>query len=461
MTPHAEAAAADWKESEKRVEHDAATPPGTMAAGRRQPSTTIHPTKRLNHGQPPYSTSPTCTTASSASPFASPTSPPPGLSSAKPSLLPTSKKQTKKQTKKSVSDRNISKVVLGDLLFDTWYGSLYPEQLLRENCRRELDRLYVCPSCFRYAREVMPYLGHLRACTFKRLTPPGRPVYKKRPYSIYEVDGEENRLFCQNLSLFAKLFLENKSVCFDLSAFNYYILVLHTQDNGVRKRSSSRISDDGADHLPGNRAYQVIGFFSKEKMSWDNNNVACILVFPPWQRKGLGKILMGVSYELSRREGRVGGPEKPLSTLGKRGYLSFWSATIARYILSYPAKRRISVQNISEDTFILPADVVAALKDMDVLSPAPPGRTSALSSLPSSQHAKDASGSSVVNKARVREWAATNRVDSMPVVSSEDFVPDWDARASDDNVEDDDDEDDENDEEDDDDEEDEDDEYEG
>ena len=153
--------------------------------------------------------------------------------------------------------------------------------------------------------------------------------------------------------------------------------------------------------------------------------------------------------------------ELALSTLGKRGYLSFWSATIARYILSYPAKRRISVQNISEDTFILPADVVAALKDMDVLSPAPPGRTSALSSLSSSQHAKDASGSSVVNKARVREWAATNRVDSMPVVSSEDFVPDWDARASDDNVEDDDDEDDENDEEDDDDEEDEDDEYEG
>ncbi len=56
--------------------------------------------------------------------------------------------------------------------------------------------------------------------------------------------------------------------------------------------------------------HQVIGFFSKEKMSWDNNNLACILVFPPWQRKGMGKILMGVSYELSKREGRVGGPEK-------------------------------------------------------------------------------------------------------------------------------------------------------
>ena len=55
---------------------------------------------------------------------------------------------------------------------------------------------------------------------------------------------------------------------------------------------------------------QVVGFFSKEKMSWDNNNLACILVFPPWQKQGLGQILMGASYEMSRREDRLGGPEK-------------------------------------------------------------------------------------------------------------------------------------------------------
>lgn len=55
---------------------------------------------------------------------------------------------------------------------------------------------------------------------------------------------------------------------------------------------------------------QVVGFFSKEKMSWDSNNVACILVFPPFQRRGVGQTLMGVSYELSKQEGRLGGPEK-------------------------------------------------------------------------------------------------------------------------------------------------------
>ncbi|CAG8832949.1 35606_t:CDS:2, partial [Racocetra persica] len=31
---------------------------------------------------------------------------------------------------------------------------------------------------------------------------------------------------------------------------------------------------------------QVIGYFSKEKISYDNYNLACILVFPPYQRRG-------------------------------------------------------------------------------------------------------------------------------------------------------------------------------
>jgi hypothetical protein len=78
--------------------------------------------------------------------------------------------------------------------------------------------------------------------------------------------------------------------------------------------------------VPGQGAQQqpqVVGFFSKEKMSWDNNNLACILVFPPWQQQGLGQILMGASYELSKREGRLGGPEKRM--------LSFPSILVSQF----------------------------------------------------------------------------------------------------------------------------------
>lgn len=120
------------------------------------------------------------------------------------------------------------------------------------------------------------------------------------------------QLFCQNLSLFAKLFIENKSVCFDVHTFLYYVLVAKNPEKprspvddaaSKSKRRSTRVGSE--EPTP-----QIIGFYSKEKLSWDNNNLACILIFPPWQRLGLGQLLMGVSYDMGWREGRLGGPEK-------------------------------------------------------------------------------------------------------------------------------------------------------
>ena len=111
------------------------------------------------------------------------------------------------------------------------------------------------------------------------------------------------QLYTQNLSLFAKLFLETKSVFYDVTTFLYYLLIRTDPQTGEQ---------------------QVVGFFSKEKLSWDNNNLACIIVFPPWQRRGLGQILMGVSYELSKREGRLGGPEK-------RRFHTYSGASLSRY----------------------------------------------------------------------------------------------------------------------------------
>ena len=45
-------------------------------------------------------------------------------------------------------------------------------------------------------------------------------------------------------------------------------------------------------------------------MSWDDYNLACILIFPPFQRMGLGKLLIAFSYELSKLDGKIGSPEK-------------------------------------------------------------------------------------------------------------------------------------------------------
>ena len=39
----------------------------------------------------------------------------------------------------------------------------------------------------------------------------------------------------------------------------------------------------------------VLGFFSKEKISYDEYNLACIVVLPPYQKKGYGMLLIEFS----------------------------------------------------------------------------------------------------------------------------------------------------------------------
>lgn len=155
---------------------------------------------------------------------------------------------------------------------------------------------------------------HQKACPLRCTPPPGEAIYTKDNYSLYEIDGEEQKLYAQNLSLFAKLFLDTKSVFYDVTTFLYYLLVAHKPNPMIPYTNLVEKLED-AQKAQEQEELQVVGFFSKEKMSWDNNNLACILVFPPWQKQGLGQILMGASYEISKREGRLGGPEKRMSIM--------------------------------------------------------------------------------------------------------------------------------------------------
>jgi hypothetical protein len=165
--------------------------------------------------------------------------------------------------------------------------------------------LYVCAGCFKYAQSAASLSVHRRTCGAKH--PPGRPVYQRGAHIIWQVDGDAAKLYVQNLCLFGKLFIDHKTLFYDVSPFLCYVLTDATSQ---------------FDH--------VLGFFSKEKISYDDYNLACIVVFPPYQRRGYGTLLVEYSYYLSRHAGVAGTPERPLSELGLKGYIAFWSAQMVR-----------------------------------------------------------------------------------------------------------------------------------
>uniref|UniRef100_A0A1I7TSV1 Histone acetyltransferase n=1 Tax=Caenorhabditis tropicalis TaxID=1561998 RepID=A0A1I7TSV1_9PELO len=53
------------------------------------------------------------------------------------------------------------------------------------------------------------------------------------------------------------------------------------------------------------------------------------MTLPYHQDKGLGWFLIDVSYALSRKEEWNGGPEQPLSDLGRKSYGGFWNTAVS------------------------------------------------------------------------------------------------------------------------------------
>jgi len=65
---------------------------------------------------------------------------------------------------------------------------------------------------------------------------------------------------------------------------------------------------------------------------------------PPFQKKGYGKLLIAFSYELSKLEGLVASPEKPLSDFGKLSYRSYWSWMLLEILKN--ARGSVSIKNL-------------------------------------------------------------------------------------------------------------------
>lgn len=229
--------------------------------------------------------------------------------------------EQQKRTMMELDVPKICRIMFNDYLIDTWYVAPYPEEYSQN------PTLYICEFCMKYMKSHFIAGRHRLKCTARH--PPGDEIYRDGNISIFEVDGRKNKMYCQNLCLMAKMFLDHKTLYYDVEPFLFYIMT-ETDDKGCH----------------------FVGYFSKEKRSAMDYNVSCILTMPIYQRKGYGQFLIDFSYLLSKKENKVGSPERPLSDLGLISYRSYWKNTLFRQLLQFK-EESISIEGNTMICFLL------------------------------------------------------------------------------------------------------------
>ncbi|KAJ3331004.1 hypothetical protein HDU76_004308 [Blyttiomyces sp. JEL0837] len=245
----------------------------------------------------------------------------------------------------------IKALYIGKWKVQAWYAAPYPEEYNQQ------PYLYICEFCLKYMKSSFGMQRHKSKCLLK--SPPGNEIYRDGRISIFEVDGRKNK----NLCLLAKIFLDHKTLYYDVEPFLFYVM---TESD--------------------NEGFHFVGYFSKEKRSSSNYNLSCIVTLPVYQRKGYGFLLIDFSeyrafktclwiksvnhgsqgYLLSKKEGKPGSPEKPLSDLGLMSYRSYWRYTILKELRALEGDE-VTLDELRSRTSMTYDDIVATLANLEML----------------------------------------------------------------------------------------------
>jgi len=132
-------------------------------------------------------------------------------------------------------------------------------------------------------------LHFLKKMKCKARHPPGDEISRDAGISIFEVDGRRNevlflsclffsctgynticlQIYCQNLCLLSKMFLDHKFLFYNVEPFLFYVI--------------TQVDEFGA---------RFVGYFSKEKRCPKDYNLSCIMTLPVRQRQGCGNLLI-------------------------------------------------------------------------------------------------------------------------------------------------------------------------
>ncbi|KAM3722411.1 Histone acetyltransferase Tip60 [Dirofilaria immitis] len=231
----------------------------------------------------------------------------------------------------------IHTVTIGDFELEPPYISPLPLELVKKG------HLYICEKCLDFKESKETLERHASKCWMNY--PPGDEIFRQDNISLFEVDGNIAKGYSQNLCLLAKLFIDHKTLFYDVEPFLFYVLTVWNSTG-----------------------CHLAGYFSKQKCSLENN-LSCILTLPSYQNRGYGRFLIDFSFLLSRREGTTGTPERPLSDMGNLAYRSYWHSAVLEYFKrpSCASIEVLTLQDIAKTTGISVDDIIQTMKDLKML----------------------------------------------------------------------------------------------
>ncbi|KAI6234124.1 Histone acetyltransferase [Aphelenchoides fujianensis] len=200
------------------------------------------------------------------------------------------------------------------------------------SCFASYQRLSFCPRCLLAHESLRALKEHMEACSVKH-PPGGTPIYQEDNLTVWEVfTAAASRCSPKRSSA-------RRTVFHEVEQFTFYVL---TETDG--------------------EFCTLAGYFSKEIRPSANNNLSCLLILPWMQRKGYGLFLIDMSYQLSIRERKIGGPEHPLSDAGLKTYRQYWFAVLMSYVREkLYNKEQLDIVDIKEHTGIELRDITETL----------------------------------------------------------------------------------------------------
>lgn len=87
--------------------------------------------------------------------------------------------------------KTIDWVQIGEHKCETWYFSPYPDGYHHIEC------LFICHFCLSFFKCAEDMERHSKRCTIRH--PPGDEIYRDDKLAMFEVDGQREPVYCENL----------------------------------------------------------------------------------------------------------------------------------------------------------------------------------------------------------------------------------------------------------------------